>query len=473
MFGQFVIGPESGITVTNGTLLYIGTDLYINSDANGTGGLADQNTSGNIDITGSINIERYLTQDGWHNISAPLDNLDTDNLSSTDLIFYYDETIIQNDWNFGWVMYDGPLNVMAGYDLFLESTITANYTAPSQANLNTGAYSMTITRTNVANGEIESRKGWNLLGNPYASPVDWLHPTAWDKSDINDAVYIWDPQNNNYTIFLGGSNPTGINGGTQYVPAGQGFWVQAVNDGTVSVSNPVRVGIAEGTPGFYKKSENEIRIYAHGNGYTDESLLRTINGSTYGFDRNMDASKLLSRHDSVPQIYYSLSDNSVAINTIPEISDSLILDLNFVCGTSGWFDLEFDFQGSHELYLFDRNENSYQKLYDDAIYSFWYDNSDKNNRFTLCFNVSEQFMNNLSIDPYKVFAIGNSIKVIRNTGLINSCQLDLFNMGGQLIGSYNLSEENINTIDTRLTPGWYIASIKTSKNIYNYKLNIL
>ncbi len=189
--GQLVIGESSGITVTSGTSLYIGTDLYIKSDNSGTGHLADQNSSSDINITGSVTIERYLTQDGWHNISAPLDNLESDLITGTDLIFYYDETIIQNDWNFGWVMYDGPLDVMRGYDVFLPSTITANYFDNSSSHLNSGLYSIGVTKTDPANGEVESRKGWNLLGNPYVSPVDWLHPTAWDKSDINDAVYIW------------------------------------------------------------------------------------------------------------------------------------------------------------------------------------------------------------------------------------------------------------------------------------------
>ena len=106
----------------------------------------------------------------------------------------------------------------------------------------------------MPNGEIESHKGWNLVGNPYPSPLDWLSEAGWDKSDINDAKYIWNPAAYNYTIFLGGSEPIGINGGTRYIPSNQGFWVQANQNGTLSVNNVARVGIMSSTPDFYKST---------------------------------------------------------------------------------------------------------------------------------------------------------------------------------------------------------------------------
>ncbi len=412
--GQLVIGESSGITVTSGTSLYIGTDLYIKSDNSGTGHLADQNSSSDINITGSVTIERYLTQDGWHNISAPLDNLESDLITGTDLIFYYDETIIQNDWNFGWVMYDGPLDVMRGYDVFLPSTITANYFDNSSSHLNSGLYSIGVTKTDPANGEVESRKGWNLLGNPYVSPVDWLHPTAWDKSDINDAVYIWDPSNNNYTIFLGGSSPTGINGGTRYVPSSQGFWVQAIQDGTVSVSNPARVGKSNGTPGYYKGSNNEIRIIAKSNGYRDETLIRTIDGASEEFDFNLDASKLFTRHDSVPQVYSISNNNLLAVNTIAQISDSMIIDLSLSGNFSGMYQLEFNYDIDDVIFLYDKYEQEFYELHDGVLLHFEHHETILDNRFALYFNVDTKFMENVTSEPFRVAANGSVIKIMRN-----------------------------------------------------------
>lgn len=158
---QFVISSGSSITIKQGTSLYIGTNLYIKSDASGSGYLADQNLNGDCTITGNKTIERYLTANGWHNSASPVSNESSSVFSGTELIFYYDETIIFNDWNFGWVWYEGALLIMKGYDIYLPSSITANYTASTSEALNTGSYSIALTRTNTPNGEAENRKGWN------------------------------------------------------------------------------------------------------------------------------------------------------------------------------------------------------------------------------------------------------------------------------------------------------------------------
>jgi len=170
----------------------------------------------------------------------------------------------------------------------------------------------------VSNGEAENRKGWSLVGNPYPSPVDWLMETGWDKSDIVDAKYIWNPSNNNYTIFLGGSTPTGINGGTQYIPSNQGFWVQAYQNGSISIDNTTRVGIMTSTPDYYKNSNansQELRLIASGNGYSDETMIRFIPEATSEFDITADASKLFSTHDSVPQICSNTGNNLLTVNS--------------------------------------------------------------------------------------------------------------------------------------------------------------
>jgi len=98
-FAQFVISPGSSLTIKEGTSLYVGTNLYVKSNAEGSGHLADQNSTGNCTITDNITIERYLTANGWHNVSSPVNSASSSVFTNTDLIYYYDETIILNDWN--------------------------------------------------------------------------------------------------------------------------------------------------------------------------------------------------------------------------------------------------------------------------------------------------------------------------------------------------------------------------------------
>lgn len=477
---QLVISPESSITITDGTSLFIGTSLYIKSDVNGSGHLADQNLSGNTYISGDISIERYLTADGWHNVSAPLNNIISSAFTSTDLIFYYDETIILNDWNFGWVWYEGPLSLMRGYDIYLPSTSTTTYYAPSNNNLNTGTYSHNITRTNPSNGEVENRKGWNLLGNPYPSPVDWLEETGWDKTDINDAKYIWNPNNNNYTIFLGGASPTGINGATQYIPSNQGFWVQAVQNGSVQINNSARVGLAEGTPGYYKKSSAdipELRLLASGNGYTDETLIRFLPESTVNFDKNLDASKLFTVHDSVPQINTKISGELLAINTLPELVENLIVLLDFSCNTSGDYIIYLSNNSTidswNKIFLKDKTLGKVIDLTQEREYKFYHHTSNTKNRFSVLFNPSQNLLNNIQKeDSFTVTSIKNTVTVVRNSTEFDGGIINIYNLLGQKITTENLEPGTITNINLDAQSGYYIASIIINNQCFNYKIKI-
>jgi len=479
-FAQLAISPGSSITIKEGTSLYIGTNLYIKSDASGSGYLADQNTNGNCTITGDKTVERYLTANGWHNASSPVSNANSSVFTGTDLIFYYDETIILNDWNFGWVWYDGSLSVMKGYDLYLSSAITASYTATGGELLNTGNYNIAITRTDVANGELENRKGWNLIGNPYPSPVDWLMESGWDKSDINDAKYIWNPTNNNYTIFLGGSSPTGVNGGTQYIPSNQGFWVQAIQNGSINISNSTRVGIMTSTPDYYKNSDEisqELRLVASGNGYTDETIIRFLAESTSDFDVNIDAAKLFSAHDSVPQICTKTGNTLLAINSHPEITDNLVVEMNFSCSTAGYYTIAFDDNSTidefDKVYIKDLREQEIIDLSSEKIYRFLHEPTNSKSRFIVYFNPSEEIIKNLKPeDLFTVITFKNNLTITNNTNNQLNGIVNIYNMHGQKITYFSLSESNETCVNLSVSTGYYIASIVTDNSILNSKIRI-
>ena len=71
---------------------------------------------------------------------------------------------------------------------------------------------------------VEADKGWNLVGNPTASTLDWDLP-AWDKSGISNTIYVWDATANNgdgdYLVWNGS---VGTLGSGKIAPW-QSFWV--------------------------------------------------------------------------------------------------------------------------------------------------------------------------------------------------------------------------------------------------------
>jgi hypothetical protein len=429
-----------------------------------------------------------MAPDVWHNAASPVSNENSSCYTGTDLIFWYNESLVWNDWNFGWVWYygatGGPLMVFRGYDVyFATSPVTVSYQATGAETLNTGEYNIAVINTNPAPNpdEIPEHKGWNLVGNPYPSPVDWLAPWGWIKSPaINDAKYIWDGTNNIYTIFEGGPSPIGINGGTRFIPSNQGFWVQAVQNGTISINNTARLGDITGTPDFYKSEPVDyplVSLIASGNNQSDEMVIRFIGGTREGFDLNYDASKLFSPGERVPQISMKSGNNYFALNTLPLIYDGLEIQITFHCGTTGNYTISLSERTSldelKKVYLKDDILQKIICLSNDSSYMFYHDPGNDLNRFRLFFNPSEDIINNIGpANWFTVYADKNVITIIKNTVNKVTGEIYVYDLLGQPVMQQDISNEDISTIPVHGSAGYYIVSIVTEGYVSNAKVLI-
>lgn len=79
-----------------------------------------------------------------------------------------------------------------------------------------GTINFQVTFTDDLTQAIEE-DGWNLLGNPYPSIIDW-NSSNWVKQNINDAIYIYKGSTSSYQTYINGVD---INGGMQYIPLSQ------------------------------------------------------------------------------------------------------------------------------------------------------------------------------------------------------------------------------------------------------------
>jgi surface protein len=71
---------------------------------------------------------------------------------------------------------------------------------------------------------VEADQGWNLVGNPTASTIDWDLP-EWDKTGVSNTIYVWDPSANNgdgdYLVWNGSEGTLG----SGKIAPWQSFWV--------------------------------------------------------------------------------------------------------------------------------------------------------------------------------------------------------------------------------------------------------
>jgi hypothetical protein len=69
--------------------------------------------------------------------------------------------------------------------------------------------------------------GWNLIGNPTASSLDWDVQTAWNKTNIDNVIYMWEPEANNGNgdfLFWSSDSSVSTLGNSKMLPY-RAYWV--------------------------------------------------------------------------------------------------------------------------------------------------------------------------------------------------------------------------------------------------------
>ena len=147
-----------------------------------------------------------------------------------------------------------------------------------------GAIDFGVTYTDDVTQAIEE-DGWNLLGKPYPSTIDW-NSTDWVKQNINDDIYIYQGSISSYHTSIKG---VGTNGGMQYIPSSQAFWVKAIG-------NPLLIGNVKSSvdASFIEQPSTTdlLRLRLSNQNASDEIVVRYSPDATSSFDPRLDVYKL-------------------------------------------------------------------------------------------------------------------------------------------------------------------------------------
>ncbi|MBN2778217.1 MAG: T9SS type A sorting domain-containing protein, partial [Bacteroidales bacterium] len=405
------IAPNGEMTVSGIITNAAGnTGLVIQSDASGTGSLIHNNTSG-IDVT----VQQLLAAGGraWHMVGSPISDATVSVFPNTTYLYYYDET---NDdyWTgstydagstLGWTNYNaGALTVGNGY-LYNNFQTTLNFVG--LLNTKTAGDNLTLSYTDqggtAPNGSsYNNYDGWNFVSNPYTSAIDWdLVNSA--GANLYDAIYVWDDIAGTYKTYVDGTNSwdgAATNGGSKYIPAMQGFFVKfneaLGTSGTLTLPSSARV---HNTQSFWKGDvtdqtpDNFMRIVVANDNFHDEAVVRFLNNATERMDNRLDAYKLFSHYNYVPQLYTLGNDNTeYSINSLPELSadKTTVVPLRVYCTSQDFsiFLSEFNFAQTR-VYLRDNfSDNGNVQVYELSPNSRLNFNSNPNNevdRFELIF----------------------------------------------------------------------------------------
>jgi hypothetical protein len=326
----------------------------------------------------------------------------------------------------------------------------------------------------MINGGVGKR--FNLIGNPYPSPVNITQFIADNISNITGTLYFWRKTNNvdspTYCTLAGGTFIT--NGESQVVnpneviQTGQGFFVEALNSATtVTFNNGQRV--ANDANQFFKTKtveRNTIWLNAtNTTGSFSQMAVGYITNATLGTDE----------YDGK---YYN--DGAIALNSFLDNTDYAIqgrplpfdgkdeVPLSFKATNAGDYTIAIDhvdglFVTSQDIILKD-NDNGTETNLKLNPYTFTVTAGATNSRFSLKYQktlgITTPILDENSIVIYK----NNGKIFIKSDGsLIDNVQL--FDIGGRLLHE----KSKVNTNETSIETSKYVGQVLIVKIVSDDK----
>jgi PKD repeat protein len=438
-----VIAPNGSLT-TIGNITNNGY-LYIDSDSTGASGSLIDN--GALTGTGTFSFNRKYNGSEWHLISSPISNATANMFLG---LYLQNHTESTN----AYINITDPatlLYVMQGYALWNNLAGTASFVGT----LNTGNMPpYFLSRTGLG-----SNYGWNIVGNPYPSPIDWNAVSGWTKTNVDNATYRH-VNNATWASYVDG---VGANGGTQYIAPNQGFFVGVTSgftSGTLSMTNDVRT---HSTAPFFKDEIADIvRLEVTGNGYTDETVIRFLDVATAEFDGQWDAHKLFGIVDEAPQLY-SIANNILSINSLPECEK---VSLGIKAGINGLYTISATEINDLPFVILEDKETGIFTDLKTSIYPFNSSGGTDNNRFILHFK-------DIPIDNadkgFVIYSNHNQIVVYNSLNLEG--EVKIYNVMGQEIINKQIIA-GFNNITLGNSSGHYIVNVRTSESVVNKKVFI-
>jgi uncharacterized protein (TIGR02145 family) len=476
----------SNLTLNSGSTLNINSNCRLNvissmtnngtinllSDATGTASII---TPAIISGTGTTNVQQYVTTGrNWY-ISSPVTggtSATFNAVNSENVVYWYDESKGNNT---PWQQISDNntiLNPMKGYVYSPASTGVVTFTGV----LNTGTKEITVNRTVGQTDE-----GFNLIGNPYASYLDWskvnrgnLTSSMWYRTKTIPApvtgstAYVFDT----YNVLSNIATNNGAKPMTKMIPPMQAFWVRVANgqsQATITTNNAHRGFIDISNNGFRTKAENSnttqptLRLDLSNGTYSDQAIIY-INALASNNIDDFDSQKMFNSSATLAEIYSLSGSKELAINGLKNIPFDNELLLGFKTATSGTFNIKAseysNFEPGIQAILKDKVTNSVFDLSGGGLYNFTSDATNNNtNRFSIIFHASSLATNlNTNTNKSVWFSTNSNRELILNGTPNDGTVLEVFNTVGEKIISKSLNK-NSNLNGIILQSGVYLINM--------------
>ncbi len=353
----------SGTVNVQSGILHTSNALILTSDASGTARIAALPSG--ADITGDITAERYVSAIArrWRTFSAPvssfafnqlIDNMfitgpgnqtngfdslpngiNLSNAGTTIYTYKEDTAGSARGWK-GISHINNSLPTAKGSIVFIrgdrnlpapdwysnlnlaQNEVTLDFTGP----INKGNISPAVTYTNTGN---IINDGWNLIGNPYPSQIDW---TLVSKTNLGPFIYLWNPSTNSYVA----------NDGSNLIASGQAFFVKATG-ASPSVTFTESCKSASAPLSYFKSATPGISIKIVKDSISSDIAFLRFGNYTAAYNQQEDALKLSNLSGLNISLLTSGDSIPVQISAAPfpvNQHDTFVIQVN---GTAGNYTL--------------------------------------------------------------------------------------------------------------------------------------
>ncbi|MCP4520834.1 MAG: T9SS type A sorting domain-containing protein, partial [Cytophagales bacterium] len=381
------INVSGALVIEESTTLNTDKTITLKSTVEGTGLLVQ---NGDFFKNGNFVCERLINENtsfgnsaqGYRYLASPVTDATVNQLNDTQQLiithpyseanggsgtrtnpfpnfFYYDESLYSSIGQSSAVSWETPtslsnsLVIGSGYSIGTNAGTTFRVSGTPT----NGSQSVTVTNT-LGN----DNAGYNLVGNPYPSPIDWDLVYADNSSDIGATIWL-----RNATSQYGGSFVT-YNATSQItipstasydgkIAVMQGFWVRKPTTGSASLNfeNTHRI-TTYASEVFYKKvpKPQVLLQLTSPDEHFDEIAIYVDENATDGIEKEYDSEMFQYNSLPTPSFYSLVNGQTIKINGIGVPEQDKVIPLGMYLPKDGNFTFSINnlVTGDEELTMF-------------------------------------------------------------------------------------------------------------------------
>jgi len=456
-----VISSGDTVSITEGLTVESGSLVIFNNDANLIQDGTTNTNTGAIIIKRNSSLLKRLDYTLWASPVAGTQTLlafspQTSNIGPTNIRFYtYNtDTNVYDVTNPTTTTFANATGYMIRMPNDHPATTPTIWTGQFVGVPNNGDYTYTMIDNGVG-------KRFNLVGNPYPSPMDAASFVTANSTNITGTLYFWRKTNNTANAayctwstlgFVTNEDPQAVdpNG---VIQTGQGFFVEATGAGTdLNFDNTMRIFNHDNQ--FFRAAnvveKNRIWLNAtNTSGAFSQTLIGYISNATQGVDASIDGKSMndgaISLTSLIGTTPYTIQGRAVPFDAAD------IVPLNLKVTTAGDYTIAIDhvdglFLENQPVYLKDNTTGTIHDLHTGA-YTFSSNAGSFDSRFQITYQ-TPLAVNNSTFDANQVVIYKNAANdLVINTGNVKLSSVTIFDIQGRML----LEQKGINATQTTIT----------------------